>query len=77
MKLTLAFSSSRFLYDQESEDKNWNIFRTRGEFEIKRTPFFIICEGLSDTRNCLKSEGGALLKVGSLGVGSIWKRRAI
>ena len=56
MTLTVSFLSSRFATWQKSQDKNLNILRTKGAFEVKLKAFFIIFKGLWVAKNCFRPE---------------------
>ena len=57
--LIKPFSS---LYDQKSQDKNLNILRTKGDFNVKYKVFLIIFKGLSlnYTKNSFQGESPTL-----------------
>ena len=61
LKLTLSFLSSRFPTSPKSQDKNLNIVRTKGAFQVKLKAFFIIFKGLSVAKNCPRPESAPLI----------------
>ena len=52
-----------FLHDQKNQNKSLNIFRTKKRFRWNKKALFIIFEGSSVTRNCLKPKSVPLINL--------------
>ena len=65
-KSTLSFWPSRFSTWPKSQDKDFNILKTKRTFKIKRKAFFIIFKGLLVAKNRLRLESAPLSDIRSI-----------
>ena len=56
LRLTLLSNQTVFFTLLFSQNKNFNILRTKRAFNVKQKAFLVIFVGLSISKNCLRSE---------------------